>query len=198
MTGDRAAQFALYAVMLILPLSALVARRLPLKPVLKMAVAWVAIFVVALLIASQRDRLSGLKTLFAVQQVSGTETRIRVAEDGHFWADVDIDGVRRRMLIDSGATTTALSTATAKAAGLDSDESPFPIIISTANGDVSARTATAKRITIGTIGTITATDLGIVTASSFGDTDVIGMNFLSKLGSWRVENATLILTPIHE
>jgi len=25
---------------------------------------------------------------------------------------------------------------------------------------------------------------------------VIGMNFLSKLGSWRVENRTLILTPI--
>ncbi len=195
MTGDRAAQFALYAVMLILPLSALVARRLPLKPVLKMALAWVAIFVVALLIASQRDRLSGLKTLFADQQVSGTETRIRMAEDGHFWADVDIDGVRRRMLIDSGATTTALSTATAKAARLDSDESPFPVIISTANGDVSARTATAKRITIGSI---TATDLGIVTAPSFGDTDVIGMNFLSKLGSWRVENATLILTPIQE
>ncbi|MEG3171359.1 TIGR02281 family clan AA aspartic protease [Sphingomonas sp. ZB1N12] len=195
MTGDRAAQFALYAVMLVLPLSALVARRLPLKPVLKMALAWVAIFVVALLIASQRDRLSGLKTLFADQQVSGTETRIRMAEDGHFWADVDIDGIRRRMLIDSGATTTALSTATAKAAGLDSDESPFPVIISTANGDVSARTATAKRITIGTI---TATDLGIVTAPSFGDTDVIGMNFLSKLGSWQVENATLILTPIQE
>jgi aspartyl protease family protein len=188
MTGDRAAQFALYAVMLILPLSALVARRLPLKPVLKMALAWVAIFVVTLLIASQRDRLSGLKTLFADQQVSGTETRIRMAEDGHFWADVDIDGVRRRMLIDSGATTTALSTATAKAAGLDSDESPFSVIISTANGDVSARTATAKRVTIGTI---TATDLGIVTAPSFGDTDVIGMNFLSKLGSWRVRTPRL-------
>ncbi|MCP8889552.1 retropepsin-like aspartic protease family protein [Sphingomonas faeni] len=195
MTGDRAAQFALYAVMLILPLSALVARRLPLKPVLKMALAWVAIFAVALLIASQRDRLSGLKTLLADQQVSGTEMRIRMAEDGHFWADVDIDGVRRRMLIDSGATTTALSSATAKAAGLDSDKSPFPVIISTANGDVSARTATARRVTIGTI---TATDLGIVTSTSFGDTDVIGMNFLSKLGSWRVENATLILTPIQE
>lgn len=193
MTGDRAAQFALYAVMLLLPLSALVARRLPLKPVLKMTLAWVAIFVVGLLIASQRDRLSGLKTMFADQQVSGTETRIRMAEDGHFWADVDIDGVRRRMLIDSGATTTALSASTAKAAGLDSDESPFPVMISTANGDVSARTATARRVTVGTI---TATDLGIVTSPSFGDTDVIGMNFLSKLGSWRVENRTLILTPI--
>lgn len=193
MTGDRAAQFALYAVMLILPLSALVARRLPLKPVLKMTLAWVAIFIVGLLIASQRDRLSGLKTMFADQQVSGTETRIRMAEDGHFWADVDIDGVRRRMLIDSGATTTALSASTAKAAGLDSDESPFPVMISTANGDVSARTATARRVTVGTI---TATDLGIVTSPSFGDADVIGMNFLSKLGSWRVENRTLILTPI--
>ncbi len=194
MTGDRAAQFALYAVMLILPLSALLARRTPLKPLFKMALAWSAIFAAGLLIASQRDRLSGLKTLFADQQVSGTETRIRMAEDGHFWADVDIDGVRRRMLVDSGATTTALSSATAKAAGLDSNESPFPVIISTANGDVSARTATAKRVTIGTI---TATDLGIVTSPSFGDTDVIGMNFLSKLGSWRVEDATLVLTPTH-
>ncbi len=193
MTGDRAAQFALYAVMLILPLSALLARRPPLKPMLKMGLAWITIFAVGLLIAGQRDRLAGVMTLFTDQQVSGTETRIRMAENGHFWADVDIDGVRRRMLIDSGATTTALSAATVKAAGIDSDDSPFPVIISTANGDVSARTATAKRVTVGTI---TATDLGIVTSPSFGDTDVIGMNFLSKLGSWRVENATLILTPV--
>ncbi|BCA61472.1 hypothetical protein HMP09_0706 [Sphingomonas sp. HMP9] len=190
MTLDLAAQFALYAIMLILPLSALVARRLPLTK----ALAWVAIFAVGLLFASQRDRLSGLETLFADQQISGTATRIRMAEDGHFWADVDMNGVRRRMLIDSGATTTALSAATAKAAGLDSEESPFPVIIATANGHVSARTGTVRRVTIGTI---TTTDLGIVTSPSFDDTDVIGMNFLSKLGSWRVEKNTPILTPIH-
>lgn len=191
MSGDRAAQFALYAVMLILPLSALVARRQPIGPMFKMAFAWVAIFAVGLLVASQRDRLSGLTTLFADQQVSGTETRIHIADDGHFWADVEIDGVGRRMLIDSGATTTALSTATAKAAGLDDEESPFPMVIDTANGQVTARTATAKRVAIGSI---TATDLGIVTSPSFGETDVIGMNFLSRLESWRVENGTLVLT----
>jgi aspartyl protease family protein len=144
MTGDRAAQFVLYAVMLILPLSALLARRLPLKPVLRMALAWFAIFAIGLVIASQRDRLSGLTAMFSDQQVSGTETRIHMAEDGHFWADVDIDGVRRRMLIDSGATTTAFSSATAKAARLDSNESRFPVMIETANGTVPARTATAK------------------------------------------------------
>ena len=193
MTGDRAAQFALYAVMLILPLSALAALRLSIKPVLKMALAWVGIFTIGLLVASQRDRFSGLAAMFSDQQISGSETRIRMAEDGHFWAKVVIDGVMRRMLIDSGATTTALSVDTAKATGLSSDESPFPMVIETANGTVIARSATAKTVSIGSI---TATDLGVVTSPSFGDTDVIGMNFLSRLRSWRVENGTLILTPV--
>jgi aspartyl protease family protein len=160
MTADRAAQFALYAVMLILPLSALVARRSAVKPMLKMALAWVGIFAVGLLIASQRDRLSGVISMFDDQQVSGTETRIRMADDGHFWADVEIKGVGRRMLIDSGATTTALSTQTAKAAGLDLSESPFPVILSTANGQVTARSATVKRVAVGNI----MTDLAIVTS----------------------------------
>ena len=31
----------------------------------------------------------------------------------------------------------------------------------------------------------------------FGDIDVLGMNFLSRLKSWRVEGRTLILTPHH-
>jgi aspartyl protease family protein len=192
MTADRAAQFALYAVMLILPLSALVARRSAVKPMLKMALAWIGIFAVGLLIASQRDRLSGVIAMFDDQQVSGTETRIRMADDGHFWADVEINGVSRRMLIDSGATTTALSTQTAKAAGLDLSESPFPVILTTANGQVTARSATAKRVAVGNI---VMTDLGIVTSPAFEETDILGMNFLSRLGSWRVVGKTLILSP---
>src|SRR5687768_17609544 len=43
------------------------------------------------------------------QEVRGQEVRIRMARDGHFWADATINGVRRRMLIDSGATVTAIS-----------------------------------------------------------------------------------------
>ncbi len=192
MTGDRAAQFALYAVMLILPLSALVARRSAFKPMLKMALAWVGIFAVGLLIASQRDRLSSVIAMFDDQQVSGSETRIRMADDGHFWANVEVNGVGRRMLIDSGATTTALSMQTAKAAGLDLGESPFPVILSTANGQVTARSATAKRVVVGNI---VMTDLGIVTSPVFEETDILGMNFLSRLGSWRVVGKTLILSP---
>ena len=189
---DRGADLLLYGILLILPLAALIARRPPLGQTLKMALAWVGIFAVGLLVASQWHRLGGITTMLNDQQISGTETRIRMAEDGHFWADVEIDGISRRMLIDSGATTTALSPATAAAAGLDLDESPFATVIETANGAVTARTATAHRVTIGTV---TATDLGVVSSPAFGDTNVIGMNFLSRLASWRVEGGTLILTP---
>ena len=35
------------------------------------------------------------------------------------------------------------------------------------------------------------TDLGIVTSPAFEETDILGMNFLSRLGSWRVVGKTL-------
>jgi aspartyl protease family protein len=47
------------------------------------------------------------------------------------------------------------------------------------------------------LGDIAARDLGVVVSPAFGDTDVLGMNFLSKLKSWRVEGQTLILEPHH-
>lgn len=130
----------------------------------------------------------------ADQTVVGRETRIRMAADGHFWARVTLDGVPRRMLIDSGATVTALSTRTAQAAALDVRNSAFPMILNTANGQISAQTATVRELRLGDIA---ARGLGVVVSPAFGDTDVLGMNFLSKLKSWRVEGQTLILEPHH-
>ena len=128
------------------------------------------------------------------QQVVGKEMRVPMADDGHFWVTVRFGRVERRMLVDSGATVTALSTETAAAAGLRPSPSPFPMIIQTANGSVRAETATVPELHIGNI---VARDLPIVSSPAFGDMDVIGMNFLSRLKSWRVEGRTLILTPNH-
>ena len=192
MTGDRAADLLLYAVMLILPLSALLARRIPMAQTLKMALAWGAIFAVGLVVVGQRDKFGAVTDLFSDQRIEGTETRIVMAADGHFWAEAQINGVARRLLIDSGATTTALSVDTASAAKLDLEQSPFPAVITTANGPVNARTAKVAALTVGNV---TARDLGVVVSPAFGNTDVLGMNFLSRLGSWRVEGRTLILTP---
>src|SRR5215213_6589687 len=78
------------------------------------------------------------------QEVTGGEVRIRMARDGHFWADATINGVRRRMLIDSGATVTAISEATAAAARVEGNLGPVPVVLQTANGMAPARTGSVE------------------------------------------------------
>lgn len=128
------------------------------------------------------------------QEVTGREVRIRMSPDGHFWASATINGVRRRMLIDSGATVTAISESTARAAGVESGAAPVPVVLKTANGLAPARAAGVEELRLGNI---LARDLKVVVSPAFGDMEVIGMNFLSKLASWRVEGRTLILVPHH-
>jgi aspartyl protease family protein len=126
------------------------------------------------------------------QEVVGDEVRIPMSRDGHFWAKVSINGTDRRMLVDSGATVTALSEATAEAAGVKADGALVPLLMKTANGTVRADAGTIERLEIGGIA---ARKLKVVISPGLGDTDVLGMNFLSGLKSWRVEDRSLILTP---
>lgn len=128
------------------------------------------------------------------QEVSGKELRVRMSSDGHFWVSASINGVKRRMLIDSGATVTAISEQTAREAAVDAGSGLAPVILRTANGSAPARTGSIDELRVGNI---VARDLKIVTAPGLGNLDVIGMNFLSKLESWRVEGRTLILVPHH-
>lgn len=196
--SDTTGNAIFYLLLLILPLSALLVRRMPLGRAAIMALVWVGIFAVGLLIVGVVNQnqwlVSGTRSLFygPDQSVVGNEVRIPMADDGHFWARATINGIERTMLVDSGATVTALSTKTAEAAKIDYDTMGAAAVVNTANGEVTGRSAT-----IGTfkVGGITATDLPAIVAPEFGDQDVLGMNFLSRLKSWRVEGKTLILSP---
>jgi len=127
------------------------------------------------------------------QTVSGNELRVRMSPDGHFWVDANLNGVKRRMLIDSGATVTALSAETAHSAGVDTGMGLTPVILRTANGAAPAQTGSVDELRVGNI---VARNLKVVSAPGL-DLDVIGMNFLSELESWRVEGRTLVLVPHH-
>ena len=81
---------------------------------------------------------------------------------------------------------------TAEQAGIKISESPFPVVLVTANGSVEAQRGTIQSLQVGPM---VAKDLPVVVAEEFGDSNVIGMNFLSKLGSWRVEGAEMVLEP---
>jgi aspartyl protease family protein len=159
-----------------------------------------AIVALLVLVLAERERfdpylgrIAGMLDLDH-QDVSGKETRVGMSPDGHFWVRARINGVERRLLIDSGATVTALSAETARAAGLQPREGLIPIRLSTANGMISADGATVGELRLGNI---VARRLAVVVSPAFDEMDVLGMNFLSRLASWRVEGRTLILVPHH-
>ena len=128
------------------------------------------------------------------QRVAGRELRVRMSADGHFWAIASVNGVKTRMLIDSGATVTAISGRTVRAANIDAGTGLAPVVLRTANGVAPAETGKVGEIRVGNI---VARNLRVVTSPGLGDLDVLGMNFLSRLESWRVEGQTLILVPHH-
>ena len=126
------------------------------------------------------------------QVVEGGETRIPLSADGHFWVRADVNGVPGNFMIDTGATLTAISAPLAERAGLEPRRGGIPIMLGTANGTVQAHVATIDSLTFGNV-SASGTDAAI--AENFGDFNVIGMNVLARLGSWRVGDNTLILVP---
>lgn len=178
--------------------SALLARRLPIGQTVKMALTWIAIFAVVLTLFSYRaeflmvwQRVSSEVTGDRAQ-TEGDTLRVRMGDDGHFWVRATINGSTQSFLIDSGATTIAMSAVNARAAGVAINEDQLPVVINTANGAVEAKRGTIAKLVVGPI---TSSDIDVVIAPAFGDTNVLGMNFLSSLASWRVEGQTLVLVP---
>ncbi|WP_298090309.1 TIGR02281 family clan AA aspartic protease [uncultured Sphingomonas sp.] len=190
----------LYLLLAVILLAGVVVRRVPILRTLVNLASWGLVAVVLVLAIDQRGRFDPYfqritERIFPdQQQVVGDEVRIRMSPDGHFWARATVDGVERRMLIDSGATLTALSEETAATAGLEPRDELVPVLLNTANGTIRAKTATIARLQLGDI---RANALPVVVSPAFGRTDILGMNFLSRLKSWRVEDRTLILVPHH-
>jgi aspartyl protease family protein len=128
------------------------------------------------------------------QVVEGGETRIPLAPDGHFWVRARVNGVPANFLVDTGATLTTLNADTAREAGLEPREGGLPVMMQTANGAVSAELGTIGDLSFGSV---SARGLDAAIAPNIGRTNVLGMNLLSRLRSWRVENNVMILQPHH-
>jgi aspartyl protease family protein len=184
-------------VCILLLVSSLAARRLPLGYVAKAGLAWIAIFATLFAIFSFRfefigiwDRVKSDISGTAGQNISGEAIELRRQDDGHYWLMVDINGKPVRFMLDSGATLTAINATTAREAGVEADG--YPIILGTANGRIAAKRGVVRLLSVGPH---SIENHPVVVSERFGDVNVLGMNFLNSMQSWRVEANMMVLRP---
>lgn len=179
-------------------LGTLTVRRIPALGRLLRAGSTLMLMGVLLLVVLQMSRIDprfdlAVPELGLPQQVvEGGETQVKLAPDGHFWLRAEINGSPADFLVDTGATLTAVSTETAARVGLEPREGGLPVRMQTANGAVAAQITTIEELRFGNVA---ARGLDAVIAPGLGPTNVLGMNLLSRLASWRVEGDTMILVP---
>jgi aspartyl protease family protein len=183
-----------YIVAIVFVASSLIGMRQPIGKTLKMVLAWLAIFGVAFLIFAFRDNFSSLGQRIRAEAtgsaiVEGETVRVPVAEDGHFYVDAKLNGQEVRFMVDSGASVTTVSRSAAQSAGMEIGTRRA--IVNTANGPTSVMQSHADRLEVGPI---ERTDFPVDVIEQDG-LNLLGMNFLRSLQSWRVEGNYLVLQP---
>jgi aspartyl protease family protein len=199
MNGEDAPQLIWAVGALVLVMSSLLAYRLPIGQTVKMVLGWIGIFALAFLVMSFRpemkaiwERVKGELTSAPRQVVEGKAIKLTRQDDGHFWVRAEINNKQIDFMVDSGATTTAINADTANQIGLDMGKASGAVELDTANGAVWAKVVTVPKMSVGDF---IFADHSAVVAQEFGDTNVVGMNFLDTFTSWNVERDVMTLRP---
>jgi aspartyl protease family protein len=185
--------------MIVLVASSLIARRIPMAQFFRYLLLWAVIgtgvYGLVLFrgeIGQVWDRARADLGIGSPVTVSGSETIVRKSTDGHFWIEGTMNNRPVRFLIDSGATVTAVNAEDALAAGLIVDRSDFPEVVITANGPINSWRSVAGTLSLGSI---RVENMPVHVSDVEGSENLLGMNWLSRLRSWRVEGDRMILTP---
>lgn len=110
---------------------------------------------------------------------------------GHFFTDGDVAGKSLNFLVDTGATTVALSKAQARFVGIDVDHLMYDEQMETASGQIMAARATLPRLRIGDIQLLNVQATVLDTPS---DVALLGQSFLSRIDTVSIAGDTMTLT----
>ncbi len=109
--------------------------------------------------------------------------------DGHFYADVRINGNMVHMLVDTGATGIALSRDDARTAGLAPSIGMSDVVGEGADGAVRGEYVRLDRVELGPL---TAEGMNAVVLNG-GQQSLLGQSFLSKFKTMQVEDDRMVL-----
>ncbi len=145
----------------------------------------------AFLMAAGFPGLSSKVTTIArpIQLMAMTE--VQAGQGGHFMANASINGTDVQVLVDTGATTVALSYEDAQRIGLRPNTLSFNVPVNTANGTSMAARVTLRDVKIDNV-KVENVD-GMVTKQGTLNGTLLGMSYLGKLQGFKVEDGTLYL-----
>ena len=118
-------------------------------------------------------------------------TELKAGQHGHFIVSADINGRSVRVMVDTGASAVALSYEDAQKVGLHPRHLDFDIPVSTANGVTKAAKVMLGEVEID--GVRVSNVQGMVLPEGVMSGSLLGMSFLGKLRSFKVENGVLYL-----
>lgn len=171
---------------------------------IKQALAWFAIFLLVVLGYSYRhdalnvgQRLQAelmpskpVEVKQAAQTSDGYTVALHKADDGHFHAAGMINNTRVQFLVDTGASSVALTAADAKRAGLFPRDLKYNIPVSTASGHTFGAAVTLKSVRIGPI---VIKNVQAIVMKDGLDQSLLGMSFLGRLQKFEASRDQLIL-----
>ena len=197
-TTDARVQLAYGLILLVVLFSslAIASRTHHFENTLKSVLAWVAIIMALVTLYTYRDGFQALADNIvatldpAEPQIEKGVVTIRENSDGHFIANAEVEGVRVRFLVDTGASEVVLSRADAKRIGIDIDELSYTMPVSTANGTMMVAPIRLRMIKVGDI------EIKWINAEVAGDGldgSLLGMSYLRRLSSYEFSRRRLIL-----
>jgi aspartyl protease family protein len=118
-------------------------------------------------------------------------TELKAVSGGHFITTAEINGRDIDVMVDTGATAVALSYEDAETAGLRPSSLDYTVTVSTANGLAKAAPVTLEKVEID--GVRVSDVNGLVMPEGAMRGSLLGMSFLGRLQSFRVEDGVLYL-----
>jgi aspartyl protease family protein len=157
---------------------------------------WGGLFLALILAYSYRNdangvwqRITGELNPAQPLELGGGAVVLRRAGDGHFHADVAVNGTTIRMLVDTGATDIALDPADAARAGINVDTLKFDSVVSTANGPAAAANIRLDEVRIGQI---VRKDVRASVSRGLSGS-LLGLSFLDRLKKYSSEGDQMVL-----
>ena len=123
---------------------------------------------------------------------TGPAAAIDKSPDGHYWAEAMVNGERVRFLVDTGATTVALTPEDARRLGYDPARLDYQFQVATAGGQ--ARAAEVRLASVSVAGA-TVPDVDALVIERGLPTSLLGMTYLGRLSRFEATRTSLILRP---